>query len=403
VVLEGAGVDALLTDIAQLHALGVQVVLVFGTRCRINRVLPKSRFHEGCRITRAADMDAISAEVGAAHTEIQARLSCGLANTPMAGMQLRVLGGNLVAARPRGVRDGMDFERTGEVRRVEAEQIRALLDQGAIVLLPPLGDSPTGEVFNLDSIGLASVVAQATAADKLIYLHGESTLRARHGAIRQITAAGATELMHRRRLTPTWRRLLQSAVDASVSRVNRVHLLDARRNGVLPQDVFTRQGSGIMLTRAEPYSPRQAELVDIGGILSLIGPLIEQGVLVARSREEIELHLANYRVIEVDGLIAACVCLLPLDSRHAELVCLAVHPEYRNQAFGQVLLDDACERASAQGAVKVYVLTTQAMHWFRGHGFELTSPRSLPVARRSFYNNRRGAKVLVKVLGDANG
>ena len=159
--------------------------------------------------------------------------------------------------------------------------------------------------------------------------------------------------MRRRRLTPTWQRLLQGAVDASLSQVSRVHLLDARLNGALPQELFTRQGCGLMLTREEPHAPRQAELTDIGGILGLIDPLIEQGALVARSREEIELQLAHYRVIEIDGLVAACVCLHALDATHAEMVCLAVHPEYRNQGFGQILLEDVCARAQEQGSWEI--------------------------------------------------
>ncbi len=401
--LEAPGARSLLSDIAQLHALGMRVVLVFGTRSWLDCVLSRSQFHEGCRITPVADMPQVAAEAGTAYAEIQTRLSCGLMNTPMAGMQLRVLGGNLVAARPRGIRGGVDFQRTGEVRRVDVATIDALLEHGAIVLIPPLGYSPIGEAFNLDAITLASSVAQEMAADKLIYLHGETALRARRGIIRQMTATDALALLRRRRLTPTWRRLLQGAVDACLARVGRVHLLDARRDGVLPQELFTRSGSGIMLTREEPSAPRQAGVADIGGIQSLIAPLIEQGALVARSREEIEPQLANYRVIEIDGLVVACVCLHPLDATHAEMVCLAVHTDYRKQGFGRNLLDDACLRAQEQGINKLYALTTQAMHWFVGHGFVSSSPRSLPVARRAFYNNQRNAKVLMKTLESTHG
>lgn len=402
-VLEHPGGDTLLQDIAQLQALGVRLVLVFGARCRIDRKLPDSGFHAGCRITRAADMPAVLEAVGALQSEIQARLSRGLMNTPMAGMRLRVLTGNLVAARPRGVHDGVDFEHTGEVRRVAAGAIEGLLQQDAVVLVPPLGYSATGETFNLNAAALACTVAQSVSADKLIYLHAEPALRARRGPIRQLTSGEALALIRRRRLGPVQRQMLQGAVDASLSSVGRIHLLDARRDGVLLQELFTRAGAGLMVTRTGAYAPRQAEIADIGGIVGLLAPLIEQGVLAERTREELELRVHNFRVIELDGLIAACTCLHPLSETHAELTCLAVHPEYQGQGFGHALLDDAEARAVENGFRQICVLTTRAMHWFREQGFRSSTPRSLPVARRKFYNNRRNAKVLTKVLGDRHG
>ena len=402
-MLDHPGEDTLLQDIAQLQALGVRLVLVFGARRRIDRNLPNSSFHADCRITRAADMPAVLEAVGALQSEIQARLSRGLMNTPMAGMRLRVLTGNLVAARPRGVHDGVDFEHTGEVRRVAANTIESLLQQDAIVLIPPLGYSATGETFNLNAAALACTVAQSISADKLIYLHAEPALRARRGLIRQLTSGEALALIRRRRLSPVQRQMLQGAVDASLSSVGRIHLLDARRDGVLLQELFTLAGAGLMVTRTEAYAPRQAEIADIGGIMGLLAPLIEQGVLAERTREELELRIHNFRVIELDGLIAACTCLHPLSETHAELTCLAVHPEHQGQGFGHALLDDAETRALENGFRQIYVLTTRAMHWFREQGFRPTSPRSLPVARRKFYNNRRNAKVLVKVLGERHG
>lgn len=402
-VLEHPGVDTLLQDIAQLHALGIRLVLVFGARCRIDRRLPDSDFHADCRVTRASDMPAVLEVVGALQSEIQARLSRGLMNTPMAGMRLRVLTGNLVAARPRGIHDGVDYEHTGEVRRVASGAIDSLLRQDAIVLVPPLGYSATGETFNLEAAALACTVAQSVSADKLIYLHAEPALRARRGVIRQLTSGEALALVRRRRLGPTQRQMLQGAVDASLSSVGRIHLLDVRRDGALLQELFTRTGAGLMVTRTEAHAPRQAETPDIGGIAGLLAPLIEQGVLAGRTRAELEPRIRNFRVIELDGLIAACACLHPLDETHAELICLAVHPEYQGQGFGRALLDDARARALENGFRRIYVLTTRAMHWFREQGFRPISPGSLPVARRKFYNNRRNAKVLVGILGARHG
>ena len=395
-VLESPGAEVLLQDIAQLHALGVRIVLVFGARHRIDQMLPDSEFHQGCRVTRTEDLPGVRQAVGVLQSEVQARLSRGLIHTAMAGMRLRVLGGNLVVARPRGVCEGVDFGHTGEVRRVEAEVIRELLQQEAIVLIPPLGYSATGETFNLGSVELACTVAQSIAADKLIYLHTESALRARRRRLQQITSSRARDLLQRRKLSSSWQRMLKSGVDANLSSVARVHFLDARIDGVLLQELFTHAGVGMMMTHTEAHPPRAAQISDVGGILTLIEPLIEQGVLIPRTREELEHRINHFRVIELDGLIVACACLHRLDATHAELVCLAVHPEYRSHGYGQTLLAALEHGAREAGHQQVYVLTTTAVHWFREQGFGLCTPKALPVARRNFYNSHRNSKVLVK-------
>ena len=392
------GADALLQDIAQLQVLGVRLALVFGARRRLDALLPDAPFHDGVRVVRAADLPAVQAAVGALQSDLQARLSRGLANTALAGLRLRVLAGNLVAARPRGVHEGVDFEHSGEVRRVAAEEIAPLLERGAVVLLPPLGYSATGEVFLLQAVELARAAAQSLRADKLIYLHAEPPLRARGRLLRRLTAAEAAALRKRRRLRPGYARLLRAAVDASLAGVERVHLLDGRRDGALLRELYTHAGDGVMLTRGDAHAPRRAEVADLGGILELLEPLVAQGVLAARARAELELHVRDFRVIEIDGLIAACAGLCPLDAERAELAGLAVHPEHRGQGHGAALLAGIERAAAAAGARALYVRTTRAMHWFRERGFRPAAP-----PRRHFARGLRNARVLVKELEPADG
>jgi amino-acid N-acetyltransferase len=47
------------------------------------------------------------------------------------------------------------------VRRVDHEAMRRRLDDGAIALMPPIGYSPTGEVFNLSAADIARAAAIA--------------------------------------------------------------------------------------------------------------------------------------------------------------------------------------------------------------------------------------------------
>ena len=58
--------------------------------------------------------------------EIEALLSMGLANSPMAGAKIRVASGNFVTARPLGIHEGVDYQHTGEVRRIDADGINAI-------------------------------------------------------------------------------------------------------------------------------------------------------------------------------------------------------------------------------------------------------------------------------------
>ena len=394
----GAAADTLLQDLAQLQVLGVRLVLVFGARCRLDALLPDAPFHDGVRVVRAADLPAVQAAVGALQSDLQARLSRGLATTAQAGLRLRVLTGNLVAARPRGVHEGVDFEHSGEVRRVAAEEIGPLLDRGAVALLPPLGYSATGEVFLLQAVELARAAAQSLRADKLIYLHAEPALRAGGRRLRRLTTAEAAALRKRRRLRPGYARMLRAAVDASLAGVDRIHLLDGRRDGALLRELYTHAGDGVMVTRSDAHAPRRAEVADLGGILELIDPLVEQGVLAERARAELELRVRDFRVIEIDGLIAACACLRPLDAGRAELLGLAVHPEHRGEGHGAALLAELERAAAAAGARALYARTTRAMHWFRERGFRPAPPR-----RRGFAGRLRNARVFVKQLEPADG
>ncbi|MCX7809056.1 MAG: amino-acid N-acetyltransferase, partial [Deltaproteobacteria bacterium] len=164
----------LVSDLGLLHALGIRLVLVHGSRPQIERRLREkgipSRFYDGVRITDRATMACVLEAVGAIRSRIEGLFSMGLPGSPMANSRLRVASGNFVFAKPLGVRNGVDFEFTGGVRRIDSEAITHRLDAGEIVLLSPLGYSVTGEAFNLSSHEVAASVAAALRADKLIAL-----------------------------------------------------------------------------------------------------------------------------------------------------------------------------------------------------------------------------------------
>ena len=396
------GFASLIHDIALLNSLGARLVLVHGARPQIEQRLRerKAEMHyaNGLRITDATALACVKEAVGAVRVEIEALLSMGLANSPMAGARIRVASGNVVMAKPVGVRDGIDYLHTGEVRRIDSDAIRQRLDDGAIVLLSPLGYSPTGEIFNLTACEIATATAVALKADKLVSLietRGVADQRKR--LIRQLTLAEAKQLAQQsaqpEELQAPWR----GAIAACQNGVRRAHLIDRHVDGGLLLELFTRDGIGTMITADIYEGTRRATIEDIGGLLELIQPLEAAGVLVPRSRERLEIDIDHFTVVERDGTIIACAALYPFpEKKAAEIACFAVHSDYQGAGYGSALLEHMETEAELLGVARLFVLTTRTSHWFRERGFTPGNVHDLPVARRRLYNYQRNSKVYIK-------
>jgi amino-acid N-acetyltransferase len=396
---------SLIHDFALLNSLGVRLVLVHGIRAQIDSRLAArgldARYRLGLRVTDRDALECVKEAAGTVRVEIEALMSMGLANSPMAGARIRVASGNFVAAKPVGVRDGVDFQHTGEVRRIDAEGIRAALGRGDVVLLSAVGYSPTGEIFNLRSEEVATAAAIALHADKLLLLSEEDCLSRRDGRlIRQLTTAEAYELLaDETALAADVVPHLKAAARACSEGVERAHLLDRHVDGAVLMELFTRDGIGTLVSRTPFEALRPARVHDVPGILDLIVPLEQKGVLVPRSRERLESEIDDYTIIERDGLIVGCAALHPFaEAGMGELACLVLHPEYRGDKRGERLLEHIEGKARAAGIGRLFALTTQTAHWFRERGFELAEVADLPEARRTAYNPQRNSKVLIKDL-----
>ena len=403
------GFAHLVHDIALLSSLGVRLVLVFGTRVQIETCLQERqvdiRYAEGLRITDDAALQCVKEAAGAVCVEIEALLSMGLPNSPMEGARIRVGSGNFVTAKPLGVRDGVDFCHTGEVRRVDAEAINARLANNEIVLVPPLGYSSTGEVFNLYADDLATAIAIALGASKLIFLLECGGVVDEAGRlIKQLTQSEAEKLLAKLKSRGEGAeenpiRQLECAIEACAQGVTRTHLIERRLNGVLLLELFSRDGVGTMVSAAPFDQIRTATVDDVGGILELIEPLERDGVLVRRSREKLEMEIDHFTVLVRDGAIIGCAALYPDKDTHvAELACLTVHSDYQNQGRGEALYASLERDAKGAGASRVFVLTTRAAHWFLERGFIPAEINDLPLARKRLYNYTRQAKVFIKQL-----
>ena len=398
--LESQGLLTLIHDVALLHSLGVKLVLVHATREAIDTALPAgqaAQFHDGVRITDDLTLAVASETAARQRVQLERLLSMGLPNTPLTGAHLRVLSGNVVTAKPIGVRDGVDYLHSGAVRRVDAEGVRAILDSDAIALLSPLGYSPAGELFSVSASEVAEKVAVAISADKLIFLDRHPGLQTADGAlIRQCTIDSALALDI---TDPEQQRLRDSACRSCTNGVARSHLLSYARGGALLEELFTHDGSGTLIAQ-NPYElARAADIDDIASIVELIRPLEESGALVKRSRERLEEEIGYFSILERDGRVLACAALYPYaDEGVGEIACVATHPDYRGEGRAKQLLDELIAEAKALSLTRVFVLTTQSTHWFLEQGFEAANLDELPVEKQQLYNWQRNAAVLRRAV-----
>ncbi|HBZ29368.1 MAG TPA: amino-acid N-acetyltransferase [Nitrosomonas nitrosa] len=413
VVADGNFVE-LVHDFNLLASLGIHLILVHGARPQIEFQLRQHNldviYVNGIRVTDMASLQCVKEAVGKVRVEIEALMSMGLPNSPMANSAIHVASGNFVTARPIGVLNGVDLMCTGEVRKINTSVIKARLEDGEIVLLSPLGYSPTGEIFNLTLENVATEVAIALRADKLIFLMNPAGIPRKSkdhqddcALWRELTVKEAKSVLKKFTtpidLADDVQLYLPCAVRACEQGVGRVHLISRHIEGALLQELFTHEGIGSMITQGPLQTLRGAEIEDIGGILQLIEPLENEGVLVRRNRELLEIEINRFTVLEHDNMIIACAALYPFPEENAsELACLAVHPHYRKTGCASTLLKHIEQQARTQGDHKLFVLTTRTAHWFIERGFVETTPDKLPKNKQNFYNYQRRSKVFMKQL-----
>ncbi|SFN87842.1 amino-acid N-acetyltransferase [Nitrosospira briensis] len=416
VVADGKFIE-LVHDLNLLASLGVRLVLVHGARpqieSRLNEQKLQTTYVRDMRVTDAATLQCVKESIGRVRVEIEALLSMGLPQSPMANAAIRVASGNFVTARPIGVIEGVDLMHTGEVRRVDTAAIRSRLEQGELALLSPLGYSPTGEIFNLTLENVAAETAIALKAEKLVFL-----MDAEDAEGREKKGSGCAEVLLPRELTVDESKALLKkdageaaqlsddaqlylpfAIRACEGGVFRVHLISRHVDGAILQELFTHSGIGSMISKGPLQNLREARIEDVGAILQLIEPLEIEGTLVRRSRELLEMEIGRFVVVEHDGMIIGCAALYPFpDEKASELACLTVHPDYRSGGCGDALLKNIEGRARSQESRKLFVLTTRTAHWFVERGFIETDVSELPKVKRGLYNYQRRSKVFAKQI-----
>ncbi|MFT6927313.1 MAG: amino-acid N-acetyltransferase [Psychromonas sp.] len=406
--LETDNFQHIINDIALLNSLGVKLVLVHGVRPQIQKQLDlnghTSQFVDDLRITDDKSLTLIKQAVGAVQIELQSRLSMGLTNSPMQGAAIRTVISNVVTAQPIGIKDGIDFCHAGKVRKIDVVGIRTQLAAGAIPVISPLGYSVTGEVFNLLAEEVATQVAVGLQADKLIgFCSNIGVLDDEGEVITELLPEQAQQHVDLMELESGQAsgtlRFLRAALAACKAGVARSHLISYYEDGALLKELFTRDGVGSQIVKESYERIRTATIDDIGGLLALIRPLEEQGILVKRSRELLENEIAYFQIVERDGMVIGCAALYPFAAeKMGELACLVSHPEYRRGARADNLVAHIERKARKLGLESIFVLTTQSIHWFRERGFEFAELNQLPAAKKELYNLKRNSRILIRKI-----
>ena len=403
-LIEEGHLDHLVQDVSLLSAMGIRIVIVHGSRPQVVEQLKlrelESQYENNLRITDLPALECVKEAAGEMRLDIEAAFSQGLPNTPMQHAAVRVVSGNLITARPIGIVDGTDFMHTGMVRKVDINTIVFALRSNAIVLLSPLGFSPTGEAFNLTMEDVASSAAIALDADKLIFLTEVDGITSVAGELlTEISESHAQEVLSQSYLDDDTAFYLSKALRACKGGVARAHIVPFRTDGSLLLECFQHDGVGTMLVEENLEALREATLDDVAGILSIIRPMEEDGTLVPRDHALIERDIDCFSVIEHDGVIFGCAALYTVDGYDiGEMACVAVNPNTQNQGDGERLLRRIEQRARAAGLKRLYVQTTRTMHWFIKRGFRRADVNELPELRQDEYNWDRRSQILIKNL-----
>jgi amino-acid N-acetyltransferase len=414
----------LMKDLALLARTGFRVVIVPGAKEWIDSVLLEygivSSYVGGARITTEAAISFV--EMAAFH--VATRVMTGLAadNSGDSGGRVDAVIGNFVRARAIGVENGVDMGQSGRVDRILTDSICRALDLGMVPILPCIGWSPAGKPYNVSSDEIALAASTALGAIKLFIVTLEPVLRAgtyklpetihvdERGRIVRLTPQEAQAILDMNLLPgagdrpPADKPLdeLRLALRASRAGVDRVHIIDAREEGAVLRELFSNLGAGTMVYADDYESIRPLKPQDIPDILRLMEPLMQQGILVRRSPEDIQEREGDYAVFEVDGSVHACGALHDWGENQGEIAAVTTDPAYADMGLGRRIVRYLIDRAKKQGFRRVFILTIRSQDWFELLGFTECPMESLPERKRRGYDMKRGSKAYALDLGTQN-
>jgi len=405
-ILNASHFPQLLKDLAMLRATGIEIILIPGAREWIDAVLKEydieSEYVKGIRI---ATQDSIPF-IRMAAFDVANRLM-----TLLTAFQANAVIGNFIRARGIGVVDGIDFQNSGRVEKILKEPLQQLLDQGMIPIFPCIGWNAAGKPYNLASDEIALAVAEALQAEKLFFVTDSDgfmetrfnlppgLVKNSDGRVARLSLEEAEEVLNLNAGNPDPDlKYLALALNACRKGTERAHVVDGRMEGAILREIFSNLGIGTMVYGNEYESIRPMKADDIGDVLRLMQPLMQEGILVHRSENDLMARQADYVVYSIDDVVHACGALHDYGDGQAEIAAIATNPVYRHLSMGRKIVSYLVEKAERLGMDRVFALTTRTTDWFEQLGFIETDLDTLPVKKRNTYNHARKSRILALEL-----
>ena len=388
-------------DISLLHQAGLKVVIVPGSRKRIDQILCESNiswtYKNNIRITNE---DAIP-QIKMAAFDIS-----NIIMTSLAANNITATIGNWVRARAKGVINGIDYGTAGEIDKIQIDAIKNTLDNGFIPIFPCIGWSSIGKPYNISSITLAEEIAINLKADKLFFLMMNEKISNTNFDIPQsigLSEEGEIPAMNINELDLFLEKntnsnnskiisLLNIAKNACQKGVTRTHILNGSFEGSLLCEIFSDLGSGTMIYSENYGKVRPMTQQDIPSVLSIMNPFIKKQILLPRTEDELLSQLNDYITYEIDECVCACAAL-HVHQNQAEIAAVAVDETYSHLGIGPKLIEHLITKAKNLNLQSVFILTTQSADWFEKLGFQSDSIDSLPEERKKFWTPERNSKV----------
>ena len=409
-VIEDPGFPCLMKDLALLAKTGFRIVIVPGAKESIDAVLAQHNIvcayaamgdaREPVRITEAKALPFVEMAAFSVATRFMTFLS---------GSHVDAVIGNFVRARGLGVINGVDMGHTGTVDKIYTDSISRVLNLGMVPILPCIGWSPTGKPYNVPSDEIALAVSSALNAVKLFIVSVHSGLRTgiiplpEHVETKdevrpvwltpQEAEAIVTAFAAKNTGMPQPLKELRLALRASRAGVDRVHIVDGREDGAVLKELFSNLGAGTMIYADEYESIRPLHSRDLPDIQRMMEPLMQGGILIRRTAEQIQEKKSDYVVFEIDGSVHACGALHDWGEGQGEIAAVAADPLYNGMNLGRRIVSYLIEKARKNHMDRVFVLTTHTQDWFESLGFSEAPVADLPAQKRQMYDHARKSKV----------
>ncbi len=245
-------------NIILLKYIGINPVIVHGGGPQIGNMLKKlnidSKFREGLRVTDKATMDVVEMVlVGKVNKEIVNLINLnggsavGLSGKDGWCIQARKM--EMIVSRQDSPPEIIDLGRVGEVVKIKSELITTLEEKGFIPVIAPVGVDEEGLTYNINADDVASAMACALQAKRLILLTDVPGIMSKGELISSITRKDVLEAISRGVITGGMIPKVKCCIEALEDGVEKTHIIDGRVENSIILELFTKAGIGTEIIR----------------------------------------------------------------------------------------------------------------------------------------------------------